>query len=205
MCCMHAGMYVCPDDKPSAMSRQTCSMQELCTRLLALAVAGRAPQGHTPPQQQQQQQQPNGDAAEAADAQQQPQQQQQQQQEGEQRRSLTPEVKVHVGVEAVAQQLRQSRELSTRMGSSKLDLEKDLTLASQVRGSYLALHACWGRVGSSNAILVYGQYTMYLLYVHLLHLQLPYRHFGQTSASTTALVRAACQHTYMVLLVCADC
>jgi hypothetical protein len=39
---------------------------------------------------------------------------------------------VHVGVEAVAQQLRESLELSTRMSSSKLD-GKDLDLASQVR------------------------------------------------------------------------
>jgi hypothetical protein len=106
-------MYVASDAKPSAMSDQTCSMRELCIRLLALAVAGRAPQGH--PQQQQQQE---GGA--------QPQEQQELQ-----RRSLSPEVRVHVGVEAVAQRLRESLALTKRVASNKL-APKDLDLATQV-------------------------------------------------------------------------
>lgn len=113
---------MCSEAKPSAMSLQTCSMQELCIRLLALAVAGRAQQGHTQPQQ------PNGQAAESSGAQAPP---HQQQQEGEQRRSLSPEVRVHVGVESVAERLRESLELTKRMAGTKLQ-DKELETATQV-------------------------------------------------------------------------
>lgn len=134
-------MYVASDAKPSAMSQQTCSIKELCIRLLALAVAGRWQQGHEPAQQQAGQQQ-NGHAQDVSAQQQQqqegqlPSQQQegQQQQQGPQRRSLSPEVKAHVGVEAVAGMLRKSLELTKRMASNKLG-PRDLEAASQVR--------CW--------------------------------------------------------------
>ena len=49
----------------------------------------------------------------------------------EQRRSLSPEVKGPVGVEAVEQRLRESLALTKRMASSKL-LQHDLDSASQV-------------------------------------------------------------------------
>lgn len=99
------------------MSQQTCSMRELCIRLLALAVAGRAQQGHL---QQQDAQQP-----------------QEQQQDGQQRRSLSPEVRVNVGVEAVAQRLRESFALTKRMAAHKL-MPKDLELANQASRSIQA-------------------------------------------------------------------
>lgn len=120
-------MYVASDAKPSAVSQQTCSMRELCIRLLALAVAGRAQQGHLqlqPVQDGQQQQQEQG-----------------QQQDGQQRRSLSPEVRVHVGVEAVAQRLRESLALAKRMASSKL-LPNDLDSATQVRPSHAVVDRC---------------------------------------------------------------
>lgn len=118
------------------MSRQTCSMRELCIRLLALAVAGRAPQGHT----QQHQEQQNGQPPDPNGM-----DQQQQQQQGEQRRSLSPEVRVQGGVEAVAGQLRESLALTKRMTSNKL-LPKDLDTATQVRdGGWWA-----GRVGARD-------------------------------------------------------
>jgi hypothetical protein len=155
-------MYVASDAKPSAMSQQTCSMKELCIRLLALAVAGRSQQGHEHAQQQsgQQQsgQQQNGHAQDMGAQQQQDgqqqegqqqdgqqqegqqqdgqqqegqQPQQQQQQQEAQRRSLSPEVRSHVGVEAVASMLRKSLELTKRMASNKLG-PKDLEAATQV-------------------------------------------------------------------------
>lgn len=127
--CLHAGMYVASDAKPSAMSQQTCSMRELCIRLLALAVAGRAQQGHLQSQPVQDGQQPGQE------------QEQAQQQEGQQRRSLSPEVRVHVGVEAVAERLRESLVLAKRMASSKL-LPKDLDSATQVRPSHGAVDRC---------------------------------------------------------------
>lgn len=122
------------------MSQQTCSMRELCIRLLALAVAGRAQQGHLQLQpvqdgQQQQEQQEQGQR-----------QEQGQQPDGQQRRSLSPEVRVYVGVEAVAERLRESLALAKRMANSKL-LPKDLDSTSQVRPSppptQLWTDVCW--------------------------------------------------------------
>lgn len=116
-CCMRfsAGMYVASDTKPQPGSNHGCSMQELSIRLLALAVAGRSSQ-----QQQQQQQDPQAGADQGS-----------QQQQPEHRRSLSPEVKVAVGVDAVAARLRESLALSKKMASTKL-WQRDLDAATQV-------------------------------------------------------------------------
>jgi hypothetical protein len=128
--CLLAGMYVASDVKPSPMSQQICSMHELCIRLLALAVAGRAQQGHL-------QLQPPQDGQQRQDG-------QQQQQDGQQqRRSLSPEVWVHVGVQAVAEQLQKSLELAKLLAGGKLT-PKDLDAATQVSALvHLWTQVCW--------------------------------------------------------------
>jgi glucose/arabinose dehydrogenase len=144
-CCCFAGMYVASRAKPSPMSQQTCSMRELCIRLLALAVAGRAQQG----QQQQLQQLPEQANGQQSQASGQPQQPQQPQQDvSQQRRSLSPEVTAPAGIEAVAERLRQALALS-EIGKEKLQ-PKHLERATQVRPGQPSIEGSGRGRGSSN-------------------------------------------------------
>jgi hypothetical protein len=91
-----AGAFVVADSKPAAGAAAAAgssngrSVRQLCIQLLALAVAGRAEQGHETQQQL------------------------------EQRRSLSPEVPVAPGLAAVQEQLCHALALSQKMGSVKL-------------------------------------------------------------------------------------
>lgn len=123
------------DDKPSPASGRSCSMRELCIRLLALAVAGRSPQGHLQQHEEQQEQQLS--------------EQQLSEQQQEQRRSLSPEVKVVPGgAEGVAERLRLALALTKRMAGTKL-LPKDLDSATQVSTMRVLTSSCSNTIHSA--------------------------------------------------------